>query len=220
MRQRRIAIVGVLGAALVFGTMFAAAGAASARSKASASCTMQKDDKWPSWVQGQPAGINPKTSTAVDIWHDSNGWHIRVTHHSTNLRTFSGQLVTTGAFTGVRARHLEKSDTFQVSKDKHDITFLFKNYGFIDGLDFFTHCAPSIQFALQSDGKTSPPSKIIIGNGKVHPASDPFVISRTGPPPTSTTTTSTTTTSTTTTSTTSTTTSTTSTTTTTTTTTM
>ena len=65
----------------------------------------------------------------------------------------------------MHAVHLEKSDQFQVSTDKHTITFFFKNYGAIDGVDFATHCAPSIKFALQSDGHTSPTSKIVIGKG-------------------------------------------------------
>ena len=56
----------------------------------------------------------------------------------------------------MNAVHLEKSDLFKVSGDKHVITFLFKNYGGIDGLDFLTTCAPSIRFSFQSDGVESP----------------------------------------------------------------
>ena len=116
------------------------------------------------------------------MWHD-NGWHIRVTHKGSNKRTFAGSLVTQGAFTGVKPVQLEKSDSLKVSSDKHVITFLFKNYGLIDGVDFFTHCAPSITFSFQSDGSTSPPSKIDIGHNSVHPPTDPFLIARnsTGP---------------------------------------
>ena len=179
-KARRIAAVGVIGGVLV-ATSLAAAGQAAgvkpATSSKAASC-LQQDDRWPAWVQGRPAGIDPRTTAATYMWHDGGGWHIRVTHRTNNRRTFSGQLITSGGFTGVRPVHLEKSDTFQVSRDKHDITFLFKNYGAIDGLDFFTHCAPSIQFSFQSDGKTSPSSKVVIGRGASHPASDPFTISR------------------------------------------
>ena len=160
--------------------MLAATGVAVAKSSTakSSSCSTITDDHWPSWVQGRPSGIDPRTTAAVYMWHDGDGWHIRVTHHSTNLRTFSGQLVTSGAFANVQAVHLEKSDQLQQSSDHHSITFLFKNYGYIDGLNFHTHCAPSIQFAFQSDGKTAPASKIVIGNNGVHPSGDPFVISR------------------------------------------
>ena len=90
------------------------------------------------------------------MWHDGDGWHIRATHRTTNKRTFAGQLSTGGTFAKVHAVHLEKSDSLQVSNGGHNITFLFKNYGHIDGVDFRTHCAPSISFAFQSDGKPAP----------------------------------------------------------------
>ena len=90
------------------------------------------------------------------MWHDQNGWHIRVTHHKYNRRSFGGQITTAGTFTGVKPVHLEKNDKFAVSADKHVITFSFKNHGCIDGLNFYTKCAPSITFGFQSDGKTQP----------------------------------------------------------------
>jgi hypothetical protein len=83
--------------------------------------------------------------------------------------------------------HLEKSDRLVVSADKHTVSFVFKNYGYIDGLNFYTKCAPSLSFGFQSDGKTSPVSRIVIGKDATHPTSNPFVISRALPPPTSTT---------------------------------
>ena len=178
-RSRRIAAAGVVCVAFVATTLMATSGAAVAKTtKKSTACSVVTDDHWPSWTQGRPAGIDPRTTSAIYMWHDGNGWHIRVTHHSTNLRTFSGQLATSGTFHNVHPVHLEQSDQFQVSSDLHNITFLFKNYGYIDGLDFHTHCAPSISFSFQSDGKTAPPQKIVIGHNGVHPPGDPFVISR------------------------------------------
>jgi len=176
MKTRRIAAV-LVGMALVAAMLSVVAGSAVATS-AHATCSVQTDNHWPGYTQGRPAGIDPRTTSAIYMWHDSGNWHIRVTHRTTNLRSFSGQLFTSGTFTAVHAVHLEKSDQFQVSRDKHSITFLFKNYGAIDGVDFATHCAPSIKFALQSDGHTSPTSKIVIGKGATHPASNPFEISR------------------------------------------
>ena len=188
MRARRIVAVGAVGMALVATSLAVTTGVAAAKPaatpKATPSCGIGgKDDPWPAFTQGRPAGIDPKTSAAIYMWHD-NGWHIRVTHKTTNKRTFAGQLVTQGTFTGVKPVQLEKGDQFSVSSDKHVVTFLFKNYGFIDGLDFFTHCAPSITFSYQSDGQMSPPSKIIIGRNSVHPPTDPFLISRNSTAPT------------------------------------
>ena len=176
MNNRRIAAV-VVGGAVVAGMLSIGVGSAIAASP-HATCSVQVDNHWPSYAQGRPAGIDPHTTSAIYMWHDSGNWHIRVTHRTNNLRSFSGQLVTAGTFAAVHAVHLEKSDQFQLSKDKHTITFFFKNYGAIDGVDFATHCAPSIKFALQSDGHTSPASKIVIGQGATHPSSDPFEIDR------------------------------------------
>ena len=92
---RRVAC-GVTGLAIVASPVVATAGAAAA--KTSSACTTVTDDRWPAWVQGRPARLNPRTTAATYMWHDSDGWHVRVTHHQTNRRTFSGQLVTQGKF--------------------------------------------------------------------------------------------------------------------------
>ena len=179
MRRRRIAAVSVLGMTLVAGSLFAAtASAVTTSSPKTSSCSIPDDNHWPSYVQGRPKGIDPHTTSSIYMWHDSGGWHIRVTHRGSNLRSFSGQLTTGGAFVKAHPVGLEKSDVFQVSNDKHGITFLFKNYGSIDGVDFRTACAPSITFSFQSDGQTSPASKIVIGNDATHPAGNPFDVVR------------------------------------------
>ncbi len=179
MSRRRIAAVSVLGIALVAGSLIVASSSALATSSTrSTSCSIPDDNHWPSYVQGRPAGIDPHTTSSIYMWHDSGGWHIRVTHHGSNLRTFAGQLNTGGAFVNAHAVGLEKSDQFSISSDRHAITFLFKNYGSIDGVDFHTSCAPSIQFSYQSDGGESPTAKIVIGKGASHPPTDPFQIDR------------------------------------------
>ena len=175
-RARQIATLGIVGLALTATPIIATTGPAAA--KTSASCQQVTDDHWPQWVQGEPNGIDPHTTAATYMWHDGNGWQIRVTHRGDNRRTFSGQLSTKGDFVNASAVRLEKSDQFQVSADKHSLTFLFKNYGGIDGVNFHTHCAPSIQFAFQSDGKTTPPSHIVIGRNNHHPKHNPFTITR------------------------------------------
>jgi hypothetical protein len=151
-------------------------------------CTVVTDDgRWPAYANGKPAGIDPHTTGAIYQWHDKDGWHVRVTHKTNNKRTFSGQITTGGKLVHVKPVRLEKGDKWVVSADKHSVSFLFKNYGWIDGLNFMTACAPSLSFGYQSDGKTSSPSRIVIGKDATHPTSNPFVISRALPPPTSTT---------------------------------
>ena len=106
------------------------------------------------------------------------GLALGATHKTTNLKSFNGQITTTGTFGAAKPVRLEKADSFAVSSDRHSLTFLFKNHGYIDGVDFRTRCAPSIKFAFQSDGKTTPTSRIVIGRHSVHPKHNPFTINR------------------------------------------
>jgi hypothetical protein len=175
-RVRQMATLGIVGLAMTATPIIATTARAAATT--TPSCEQRTDDTWPNWVQGRPDGIDPHTTAATYMWHDSNGWHIRVTHRGDNRRTFSGQLTTKGKFADADAVHLQKSDQFQVSPDKHSLTFLFKNYGGIDGVNFHTHCAPSITFAFQSDGKTTPPNHIVIGRNNHHPQNNPFTVTR------------------------------------------
>ena len=184
LRTRRLIAVGLVGASLAGMSVLATSQAAVATGK----CTVVQDDgHWPSYVNGRPAGIDPHTTGAIYMWHDSDGWHIRVTHKTNNKRTFSGQITTGGKLVGVKPVRLEKGDKFVVSADRHTVSFLFKNFGRIDGLNFRTACAPSLSFGFQSDGKTSPASRIVIGKNAAHPPSNPFVISRSLPATTTTT---------------------------------
>jgi hypothetical protein len=58
------------------------------------------------------------------------------------------------------------------------VTFRFENHGAIDGLNFRTHCAPSIAFTFASDGSSMPAAKVTIGHAGTNPGSDPFTIAR------------------------------------------
>jgi hypothetical protein len=73
---------------------------------------------------------------------------------------------------------LERNDDVTVSADKHSLYFRFNNYGGIDGLDFRTHCAPSIRFDLRADGAPVNPAEVIIGGGEDKPGSVPFAVRR------------------------------------------
>lgn len=181
MRRKQIAAMGMVGALLGAGTLVASAGDATAavvtRTRP-ASCMSATDDAWPVWTDGRPANVDPKTAAGVYMWHDGTGWHIRVTHRGVALRTFSGELVTSGRFAGVSSVRLEGHDSRTVSPDHHTITFRFENHGGIDGLNFRTHCAPSIDFTFVSDGGSLAASKVTIGRTGTNPTSDPFTISR------------------------------------------
>jgi hypothetical protein len=178
---KQIAAMGMVGALLGAGSLLATTGSASAGvvARTDRRCvTTTADDKWPASVNGRPANVDPKTASGVYMWHDGTGWHIRATHRGDATRTFSGTITTTGRFVGVSSVRLEGHDSRTVSPDHHVITFRFENHGAIDGLNFRTHCAPSIDFSFLSDGTALAANEVTIGHTGMNPASDPFSIAR------------------------------------------
>ena len=169
MKLTKIAAVGVT-AALMLGTGASAAFATSSTSTPSPTCD---PDTWPAGAQGQP----PR-SPGVTVWHDDDGWHVRVTHNSIHDRVFAGEILTKGELVDVHAVKLEKNDILKVGPKQHGLVFRFNNYGGTDGFDFNTNCAPGLEFGFLSDGRIVPPKRIAIGHDAHHPAHDPFVIKR------------------------------------------
>jgi len=179
MKVTKIALVGAMTAALVGAggaTAFAATTPTTATTAPTASTCLPAghDDAWPAWTEGRP-GRDP----GVTVWHDRNGWHVRVTHNSIHDRVFSGEIQTTGALTNVHAVRLEKNDYLTLGSGGHTLRFRFNNYGGTDGFDFTTHCAPYLEFGFLTDGHVLSTAHISIGAAAHHPAHDPFVIRRT-----------------------------------------
>ncbi len=176
MNVKQIVAVGVMAVALV-GASASAAFAASPPSSSSAASTCLPaghDDAWPAYAQGVP-GRDP----GVRLWHDSAGWHIRVTHSSVHDRVFIGEIVTTGTLIDVKPVRLEKNDYVRLGTNSHTLAFRFNNYGGTDGVDFATHCAPFLEFGFAADGHELSVTHISIGATAHNPYFDPFVIRRT-----------------------------------------
>ena len=142
-------------------------------------CDDERDGAWPSWVQGKPDSFEAGATGGVYMWHDGDGWHLRVTHANDDKTTFTGKLQTVGTFVGVKAIALERNDMVHVGTGGHVITFKFENYGHIDGFDFHTSCAPSITVSLARGVHRVATDRIFIGDHKAHPAGNPFRIRRT-----------------------------------------
>ena len=140
--------------------------------------TCSTDGHWPAATDGRPAGLDAGDRGGVYLWHDDGGWHLRVTHHGHDERTFSGTVTTTGTISAQRVKD-ERSDHVRVGPDGHELRFVFTNYGWMDGVDFTTRCAPALRVSVQGDGHELPASRIFLGRREVHPLSDPFTIQRT-----------------------------------------
>lgn len=176
---KQLVAVGVMSAALVgfsATSAFAASPSTATSPKPAASTCLPAghDDSWPTYADGRPA-----RDPGVRVWHDTTGWHVRVTHDAVHDRVFSGEIVTTGTLIDVHAVRLERNDYLEVGTDKHTLLFRFNNYGGVDGFDFATHCAPFLEFGFASDGHVLPVGHVSIGAAGHSPAHDPFVIKRT-----------------------------------------
>lgn len=115
------------------------------------------------------------------VWHNRAGWHLRVRHNSRTKLTFTGTITSNdGKPITARAYHLEKKhgDTFSVAADKKMVTFLFNNYGGLDGLDLNMHCSASVTFSLSVAGAAMNPDRIHLGRGRIAAFTNPLTIDR------------------------------------------
>ncbi len=167
--------LGTLGFA-VAPSAVAAAPAAGAATATPATATVCMDGHWPAVVQGRPA-FGPGSRAGDYIWHDPNGWHLRVTHPGRYGVVFSGTIHANAAIavTGVA---LEPADTFTLSADKKTVTYRFVNHGRVDGLDLRTACATRLSIGARMGGIKLPPRRIWLGRHGRHPLQNPSVILR------------------------------------------
>ena len=154
-----------------------AASASSAPATATATTEPACPGHWPASVQGQPTVLHAGARAGDYIWHDATGWHLRVTHASSNTLVFSGR-ITASAPMRVAPFHLEGGDSIALSADRLTITYRFYNHGRVDGLDFRTGCARRLTFAGSAAGTKLPIGRIWLGHFGRHPLENPFVLIR------------------------------------------
>ena len=142
-----------------------------------AATTTCDEGRWPARVQGQPATFAAGARAGDYLWHDANGWHLRVTHPGTAKVIFSGTITSNAALT-VRGYRLETGDGITLSADKRTLTYRFANHGRVDGLDFRTACASRLWLKGSMAGSKLPVGRIWIGRAGHHPLQNPFVILR------------------------------------------
>lgn len=180
MRLRLRIASGAFGIATVLGMLAAPAGAAAATTAATTAtpeATTCTNGHWPASVQGKPVTFKAGARAGDYLWHDSNGWHLRVTHPGSYGVVFTGTIHASAALDGVPIK-LEPSDSFTLSADHKTITYRFVNYGWIDGLDFKTSCARALTVRGSMSGHKLPVGRIWLGHYGRHPLSNPFVVIR------------------------------------------
>jgi hypothetical protein len=142
------------------------------------------DGEWPDVFNGRPANLDAGGTGGVYLWHDNDGWHLRVTHNGHDEALFAGTISTPGEITYQRVQD-EKADKTSVGPFGHVLAFRFTNYGYMDGVDFQTTCAPRITFDLEAgtdEGHLHQigTERIFVGHADSNPTSNPFTAQRAG----------------------------------------
>ncbi len=134
---------------------------------------------WPSAVQGRPLSF--QAGDGIYLWDDPDGgWALRATHAGpTDTAVISGTLTTSGKFVDVRRLQYGGGDDIVVlSANKHTILFRFVNYGWLDGLDFSTHCSAAFSASVYIGGALASAGAVHLGEGAATPGANPFRVER------------------------------------------
>jgi hypothetical protein len=169
---KKLALV-TAGTALIGPMMLAAAPAAMATETA----TTCKTGALPTVVVGSP-NLKPGQAPAVYLWHDGNGYSLRVTHPGKEKLVVSGKITVSRHIHGFRRVSLERNDVAVVGPRRHQINFRFNNYGGIDGFNFKAQCSAKVKVELKVGDAQATPAQVFLGKDRTSPTSVPFTIER------------------------------------------
>lgn len=160
----------------------AAVRAPSASSPTPSAAAAKCDAKpWAARIQGAPKGLSAGDRSGDYLWHDAHGLHLRVTHPG-HARTVYTGVVSSSAPMRLNRVKLEKGDSVRLSASRRSFTFVFADYGRIDGVDFHTDCASTIAVShLNAGSKALTPAHVYLGATKDHPGHIPFTVHRSAP---------------------------------------
>ena len=169
MKTSRLAMI-TFGCALTGSTVLGAATPAQAAT--SSGCAT---GRLPSSVVGSPS-VRAHQAKGIYLWHDSNGYSLRVTEPTTKTWVVTGSITVSRDISRVRLVRTEKGDSVTV----HGSTLSFRlvNHGGIDGVTFSAECSKAVRVAARGDGTVLTPQQVFLGAHRVHPTSVPFVIER------------------------------------------
>jgi hypothetical protein len=132
---------------------------------------------WQSVVQGTPR-FKAGDADGDYLWHDSTGFHLRVTHPGHQRVVFSGE-ITSSAAMSITPYRLEKGDVVRMSADHRTMVFVLSDYGYVDGVNFHTDCAAAVTVShLNQGNKVLPTANVYLGAHKAHPSQIPFRVHR------------------------------------------
>ncbi|MGI8667778.1 MAG: hypothetical protein ACR2N4_17415 [Jatrophihabitans sp.] len=178
-RTAALAVAGLAAAATGVIALTAPANASTSTSPAPAAAAAACDRApWADRVQGAPLGFAAGDRGGDYLWHDSTGFHLRVTHRDDNRQLYTG-VITSTAPMRMDPVKLERGDVAKLSADHRSLVFAFADYGYIDGVNFHTDCASSITVSHLNVGNTAlSADRVYLGLSKAHPAQIPFTVHR------------------------------------------
>lgn len=180
MNHRRIALAAV-GTAGVAGLLTLAGPASAATPAPSATAAKCDAGAWAARIQGVPKGLSAGSRSGDYLYHDSHGMHLRVTQPGHTRTVYTG-VISSSAVLRIDPVKLEKGDSVKLSASHKSFTFVFSNYGHVDGVNFHTDCASTITVShLNVGNKALAKDHIYLGATRAHPSSVPFTVHRTAP---------------------------------------
>jgi hypothetical protein len=133
---------------------------------------------WERAVQGTPKHVVSGVRGGDYLFHNTTGFHLRVTHRTTERVVYTGKIHSSAPMRMEKVK-LEKGDVATLSTDRRTITFAFANFGHLDGINFHTDCAASLTVShLNAGSKALPKSRVYLGAHKVHPHHATFTVHR------------------------------------------
>jgi hypothetical protein len=182
MTSRRMGLAtAVTAAALGAGAIVLAGPASAATPAPSAKAAACDKAPWEAKVQGAPKGFGAGSPSGDYLWHDSHGFHLRVTHgRNHDQRVYTGE-ITSSAPMRIDPVKLEKGDAVKLSANKRSLVFVFANHGYIDGVNFHTDCATALSVSRLHIGSSNESTKQVdLGETRAHPTKVPFTVHRYG----------------------------------------
>ncbi|HEX2903151.1 MAG TPA: hypothetical protein VHO01_06790 [Jatrophihabitans sp.] len=133
---------------------------------------------WEARVQGAPRGFSAGDRGGDYLWHDTSGFHLRVTHRNDDRQVYTG-VITSPMPMRLDPVKLEGHDVARLSPDRKTLVFAFADWGHIDGLNFHTDCAATVTVSHLTVGPALlPADRIYLGITESHPAAVPFTLHR------------------------------------------
>ena len=133
---------------------------------------------WGRRAEGEPHDFAAGERGGDYLWHDTTGFHLRVTHRSDDRQVYTG-VITASAPMRIDPVRLEAGDVARLSPDRRSLYFAFVNYGHIDGVDFHTDCANALTIShLNVGNQRLTADRVYLGTGQVHPTQVPFTLHR------------------------------------------